>query len=121
MNKQEIKKEFDDLCDIDKQHPKMVEVGRYVSEGYLFDWFWSKLEEKDKEMEQLIEIHHEQADELQAKLKAADEVISNIHVEIEWPVLKYNSTETINSPRIKLMYKDESIIKALEHYKSLKP
>ena len=48
MNKEELKKEFDELCDIDKQHPKMVEVGRYVSDSYKFDWFWSKLEEFKK-------------------------------------------------------------------------
>jgi len=108
MNKQEIKKEFDDLCDTDKQHPKMVEVGRYVSVSYLFDWLWSKLEEKDKEMEQLIEIHHEQADELQAKLKAADEVIEC------WDE---HSKANFRYDKLRV----DNLEKALEHYKSLKP
>ncbi len=104
MSKEELRKEF--LCLIDGYLPNEQR------ERLVFDWFYSKLEEKDQEIathklaNSLLLDSDSEADlankiyQLEAKLKAADEVI----------LQTYNYSAK----------KENTLEKAVEHYKSLK-
>lgn len=112
MTKEQLRKEFDEL-------------DRYSSNitwilNNKFDWFYSKLEEKDKELNYLrgLKIVSEMSvNHLEAKLKAADEVIERLHIGINY---HGGNNPDLTDQEI-LIYDVEGTIKALEHYKSLKP
>jgi len=94
MTKEELRKEFDEL---DRYSSNITQIL-----DNKFDWFYSKLEEKEKETLSVLEqgINHKRKWlDLEKKLKAADEVI--------YQYSRYSNT---------ISYQ---LNKALEHYKSL--
>jgi len=90
MTKEELRKEFDDLCDIDKQHPKKIGTGAYVFDDYKFDWFYSKLKESDDAGSKLSS----QGIDLEMLIKSKDEKIKGMHEQIDAAVRLYSQYRT---------------------------
>jgi len=105
MKKEKLRKEF--VSAIQAKYPK-ENIDSWDDVDFAFDWFWSKLEEKDKFIairdvsikDLCIEI-----ETLEAKLKAADEVI--------------DKTKSYIGDTVYINEKFKELVKALEHYKSL--
>lgn len=138
MTKEELRKEFDELCDSDRQPRKMSGYGVYVHDDYKFDWF----EEKYNALKQSHQEVVDRCIELEAKLISKDEKIISMYDEIDTAVRLYalervNYTklqeklkaadEVINSLQSYIDMEDEFGFKypvftsLIEHYKSLKP
>jgi len=118
MTKEELRKEFDELCDPDEQHHKKTGFGYYVYDDYKFDWFWAKLKEKDQEIANHIAVNNLLLDsdieatlanrifDLESKLKAADEVVERV--------------ESYISDTVYDRDKYDKMTVSLKYYKSLK-
>jgi len=116
MKKEELRKDFENLVK-DSLPNENIHFGDV---DFAFDWFYSKLEEKDKEIQKRNAFidkcsnemtAEERIKQLEAKLKAADDVIKTL-------------SEYVNSISGRDINADWSLhrtyIKAIEHYKSLK-
>ena len=112
MTKEELRKEFDDLC----------RAKEYT--GDLFDWLWSKLEDERRTGRQEWErLQLSKIDDLEAKLKAKDEIDEidtavRLYAESQ---AKLKAADDLYAALVSTGLKWEYIVKALEHYKSLKP
>ncbi len=123
MSKEELRKEM-----VEKIRENITfagQIGDYVIGQGLFDWFWSKLEEKDKEIETYKELqiqwqkdsmifgeHSKKKEreykELEAKLKAKEQILAAA----DEVITLFSSSHTVDFD-----FKNAK----LNHYKSLKP
>jgi hypothetical protein len=105
MTKEELRKEFDELDKYSSNFTKILDNK--------FNWFWSKLEEKDEEIEGFLKSNiANKIYQLEAKLKAADEVITLFGL--------YGMSIDGRDITVDIEI-SKKLKKALEHYKSLKP